>query len=1227
MKIGRNDPCPCGSGKKYKKCCLLGSAPSDFVASSNFPHIAEKAESVRKVLEQYEFADVVKAAFCLNSWRINRSALAQALTVNMGLYSLQQSGNKRITTYEELSTFYDLIAPYTAITPSEDFIIDDYGEVFVTIHGTRYPVITGTGYLQGYAALRFAVSLMEMTGHDEQMISLLEYFRYIINATIACNKPNQQYAIKYELPSEDYWNCIKALFEMPEFNCLSQRAAEIITPYQGNIEQLHFITHEGTTYPVFNTSLILDYYRGILNTLPSIERQQHIERTLLYVLENAYNFASNEPPRALLRPGIINSVTNKVVATSRLLFASIDDGRLLIAIQQEDMLNNEPICKTIKTIRELQEKDQLHIVEGFARESNQGSYCVHVPVSMPITFAVVDCHAHSTEPSFSFEEQNQEFTCSAADMVYLLGFSEDFSEILDYIEYDINEKAQIFTFGGKSNLFFDWKSAHRHIIPGAVECNFMNIDFNDTDGYIHERFRDCLCHLPTHGIFDEPLAWRMQPAAPGFFEVQHRGCKGFGGITKELCADTHVFFAHNVSFYSIEDFENQADLTRTIVDELNEKLFTRHGLHVGKLPIVNGKTLQFLYMPWRYAQAHHSDTFMRDATKQFVFCDLFVDRDTICIRYSVSSNLLQAIETVKDRSVENTYFLELLQPLRARCQDEFIALQERLHAEEKELRTVGVFSIEQSYHYSPLSLSTVVPEYCFVEVRKEIAQKCYAAGILPKEYHGKDATGVIRTLQQTIVPVFEDHIRQLNKDQLHDMALSYYAGQQHGVIIHMKRYQAFTNLAPDIQADFERRTRTERQICRRNVETAQYLIETNLVVEHDSSAKDCAESEFQFLIAFSDWLVVLQEAADLCHNTDKDMHICIDDMYRVDTIITEEDQASLDAWVERKYSTEDYHIKGDEVDVDFAEKTCTAFHEDTGIDLKLLLDFLSYMQLGLIEDTHASEQYPNVFSVERTTIIESYIKRFAETPPPKHEIDALISFITVDASALKTVKGKSHALLPIWEREKRDNRIEVKPLVVRNDCCLFSPVSLRTLELMWRNGIMDWFLPYEIGLPKTKSSITAWKKYYEDKMVHDIVQLFVDAGFSWALPDVELIKRFPKEGYPLVLGDYDVMAYCAERHELWIIESKVLQKVASIHEDQSQQQTFFFSHEDDQKFQRRIDFANANLKKILTSFHIDDTDCKLVPYMVTNKLFGSRYKEIQFEIITYSELKGLLGRS
>jgi uncharacterized protein YecA (UPF0149 family) len=28
-KVGRNDPCPCGSGKKFKKCCGAGAPGSD----------------------------------------------------------------------------------------------------------------------------------------------------------------------------------------------------------------------------------------------------------------------------------------------------------------------------------------------------------------------------------------------------------------------------------------------------------------------------------------------------------------------------------------------------------------------------------------------------------------------------------------------------------------------------------------------------------------------------------------------------------------------------------------------------------------------------------------------------------------------------------------------------------------------------------------------------------------------------------------------------------------------------------------------------------------------------------------------------------------------------------------------------------------------------------------------------------------------------------------------
>ena len=48
MRIGRNDPCPCGSGKKYKKCCL---GKTDDVYYSNPLNLLETYKKVRKERE------------------------------------------------------------------------------------------------------------------------------------------------------------------------------------------------------------------------------------------------------------------------------------------------------------------------------------------------------------------------------------------------------------------------------------------------------------------------------------------------------------------------------------------------------------------------------------------------------------------------------------------------------------------------------------------------------------------------------------------------------------------------------------------------------------------------------------------------------------------------------------------------------------------------------------------------------------------------------------------------------------------------------------------------------------------------------------------------------------------------------------------------------------------------------------------------------------------------
>ena len=48
-KVGRNDPCPCGSGKKYKKCCLNKSESNKEIQGVvNQKAVKEPVDSLRE---------------------------------------------------------------------------------------------------------------------------------------------------------------------------------------------------------------------------------------------------------------------------------------------------------------------------------------------------------------------------------------------------------------------------------------------------------------------------------------------------------------------------------------------------------------------------------------------------------------------------------------------------------------------------------------------------------------------------------------------------------------------------------------------------------------------------------------------------------------------------------------------------------------------------------------------------------------------------------------------------------------------------------------------------------------------------------------------------------------------------------------------------------------------------------------------------------------------------
>lgn len=1225
MKIGRNDLCPCGSGKKYKKCCLNKShqfLDVDFFknCSSDFDYIKSNALNIYNAIKKYRFEDIIVAVFCLNLWRKNRSALAQSLSLNLALTTPDKFGNKRIKSYVEFETFYNEISPFMQITYREDYTIDDFGEVYINHGGKTYPVITGTGHIQVYAAMRYMQTLSQITNHDDELSILLEYVKLIISNTQNINIENIEQTIVFNLPTEEFWIGVKQLFDNQLFIIQAQSVSKIMGYQYSPIEARHFVKRDSKLYPLYNSSLLVDFYKILLNNTNEENIKKHVTYTIHSIVENSYNFSKDVQNRVLISPVLFDKNTNKKLVDKGILFAGIHKEKILIVIE------NDGIDAIVDSFRECKNRELL-LAEGFPREENNGTICVNLNSKSELTFMIVNSFTDISSHNYAFREEDGKPIYTALDLLYMIGFSENIGEMIEFLNCYEKQTAEIFSFGGKSNMFFTWKNSNRNISSGAIEYNHLSLDYNESEGYTYQYFKELLCDFPKFGnrLFNDPLNWTAEKVDLDYIRVCHKGYRGFGGEVKQLSPTLFLFIAKNVAHFCREDFLQSAHTALNASDELIQRLMSCYGSSLSNISVLKEKTLQLLFIPLNYAKTKYINGYLNDVSRTIVYSDEYIQDDSVIIRYTYNPEIfLNAIQNATNRLVENTFLLELLSPLKKYDSKGFKSFEETLIADIDRKKTVGVFEIEQKYYFSDYSIDTVVSNINYTSVRKEIAKICFASDVNPGKYYGKDATKAIRSMQKSAVMAFENYVSLYDKDELHKQILNYYAIQQHGVIVNHKRYLGFQDLDDIVQMEFEQKTRDIREEYRKNVETAKYLLETNLIVERNNDTKICSKEDLEFLLGFANWLVVLQDNADTCYYSDLDLYIEVDYEYRIDTIFEESSKKIYDDLLLRKYNTSDYRIKNDKEDSAFFEDAITQFKNDTGVDFQLLILLLDYMQFGLIEDGVAEEIYTNVFAVDKLKLIEVFNANLEKKLDDVSEIIETIDFITLDVSLLKTLEGQEKDVLPIWNREKRNNRFDVKPLIVQNNELVFTPVALNNLSTLWISGITDWYLPYEIGLSKLKSVLKKWKKKYEDEMVKDIAKLFQAANFDDVQCEVDLNKRFPKSNYPDGLGDYDVVAIDKTRKSIWIIESKVLQKVGSVYEDQMQQKSFFFQHKDDEKFQRRIDFLNDNLDKVLSSFGIIESGFTVMPYMVTNKLFVSRHKKIEYSIITYNELKHVL---
>ena len=117
--------------------------------------------------------------------------------------------------------------------------------------------------------MNYIEQLTKLMDKETELITLLEYNKLVILNLFGedLNNSFDKNDIVFELPIEQFWNRVKTLFSLERFKELKGRAYNIMGHKVGPIEMRHFFKYEENILPLFNSSLLIDFYKKLLTTV------------------------------------------------------------------------------------------------------------------------------------------------------------------------------------------------------------------------------------------------------------------------------------------------------------------------------------------------------------------------------------------------------------------------------------------------------------------------------------------------------------------------------------------------------------------------------------------------------------------------------------------------------------------------------------------------------------------------------------------------------------------------------------------------------------------------------------------------------------------------------------------------------------------------------------------------------------------------------------------------
>ncbi|MGE5493715.1 MAG: YecA family protein [Burkholderiales bacterium] len=632
MKIGRNDLCPCGSGKKYKKCCL-GKEKHDIInmqysapVEERFPFLIEKVENIRNIIASYYFEDIVKAVFCICAWRDNRSATESCLALNQALTLHDMSGMERIQSYSDFETLYTKLKGLLDINTYDDITLNDFGEVKIKYDNNVYSVILGTGHENVFSLLQFVSNLAEITGKERVFKSVLGYSSDMIEYLKKYNVSKYpEYDKHFDMPSEIFFKKVCEFINTYPIPEKESEIVKILGDEERPIDIKHFICRD-KVYPLFNPSIVVDTYCTILEHLSNEQNINHVNTVIQNTISQNYDLFRSETN--------INAIYSCAICSDEIkslypyTFGFPTDRAFIIALNREKYSDTE-LEEEVQKLRKLHVCNKLTIEEVSNSTSKNKRIITKIPNENNLEIIAYDSYTNTSKVNLVLLEKGRDYLYfSALDLVFVLNFIEDLDEFGEYIEFKRKQNYSITIQGGESNLFQLWKQQQKMIAKGAIEPNYLMVDYGGSDIYVYNEYNNLLNEYPFYlndYLFNYPFSWVLHEKENGFLGYSSKSNKSVVGFGRKFGDNGYLFLSHNFKLYQRDQIDQQNYEILALINELNGRLFNRYIKLFDGIQSLNGKLIQYNYVPQQYAKQNLSYIFNNANTKYVytVTCPLF----------------------------------------------------------------------------------------------------------------------------------------------------------------------------------------------------------------------------------------------------------------------------------------------------------------------------------------------------------------------------------------------------------------------------------------------------------------------------------------------------------------------------------------------------------------------------------------------------------------------------